>query len=153
MVDPSLNAADRALIHEARRGVLTTIDERDGRPRSVPFCFALVDGVLYSPLDEKPKAGDDPATLRRARNLRADPRATILIDRWSEDWTRLAYVELEARGDLVGPDDPTHAAAVAALRARYPQYAVQRLEDRPMLRFRIVAVIRWADVRPEPLGA
>src|SRR5262249_50796280 len=80
---------------ENRRATLTPIAARAGRPRSVPICSVVADDVIYSPLDEKPKAAAAPARLRRVRNLAADPRATILLDRWSEDWRELAWLELQ----------------------------------------------------------
>src|SRR5437660_1723483 len=106
MAEPILDEAAEALVAEARRAVLTTLDWRDGRPRSVPICFAIETGrgadgsVLFSALDEKPKAASDPHRLTRVRNLLVDPRATILVDRWDEDWSRLAFVELACLGSL-----------------------------------------------------
>jgi PPOX class probable F420-dependent enzyme len=131
------------LLAEARRAVLTTIDLDDGRPRSVPICFALSGDALWSPIDEKPKASADLRRLRRIRNLAADPRATILVDLWSETWTQLAFLELRTLGGLVESGAPGHATAVAALRARYPQYAAHRLESRPMLRFEVIGTTGW----------
>ena len=138
-----LTGPARALVAEARRAVLTTIDSRDGRPRSVPICFVVVEDVLYSALDEKPKASCDTRRLRRVRNLGADPRATILVDHWDEDWSRLAFVELQCRGTLLEPGREEHAAAVDALLAKYPPYREHRLESRPMLRFAVVDAISW----------
>src|SRR4051794_27014419 len=138
-----LTADDAPLIRDARRGTLTTISAHDGRPRSVPFCFVLVENVIWSPLDQKPKVGSDPRDLARVRNLAADPRATILVDRWDEDWTQLWFVELSCAGRLMEPGADGHASAVEALRAKYPQYAGHDLERRPMLRFEIVDVVSW----------
>jgi PPOX class probable F420-dependent enzyme len=133
---------------------LTTLDARDGRPRSVPICFVVIGDTIYSPLDDKPKAGADPQRLGRVRNLRADPRATILIDRWSEDWGELGFVELRCDGGLLAPGAERHAEAIAALRAKYPQYAEHRLDERPLLRFLPAAVTTWlADDRRSPLGS
>jgi hypothetical protein len=39
MPEPHLDETTRRLIIGARRATLTTIDARDGRPRSVPICF------------------------------------------------------------------------------------------------------------------
>ena len=152
MPDPSIvfTEAAQVLVAGARHAVLSTIDARDGRPRSVPICHVLAvpeDGgppALWSPLDEKPKAAADPRRLRRVTNLAADPRATILVDRWDEDWPRLAFVELGCLGAIVEPGGEGHAAAVDALRAKYPQYRRHRLEERPMLRFTVTAVRSWA---------
>jgi PPOX class probable F420-dependent enzyme len=104
--------------------------------------------VLYSPLDDKPKSIADPRRLRRVQNLLADPRATILIDQWSEDWSRLAYVEIACRGLLVEPGRAEHDAAIVALREKYPQYRTHRLEQRPLLRFSIGTVTAWSAAEP-----
>ena len=145
-VDPVLTVAQRAFIESARRAVLATIGNA-GRPRLVPICFALADDrpILYTPLDDKPKRTNDPLDLARVRDIGADPRVTVLVDRWDEDWTRLAWLRMEGIAELEtpGPDGPEHAAAVAALRGRYPQYASHRLEERPLIRITIVRVTEW----------
>ena len=46
---------------------------------------------------------------------------------------------------MLEPGPEGHAAAVAALRAKYPQYATHRLEGRPILRLEPARVNgRWA---------
>src|SRR5437899_3018893 len=129
-VEPVLTVAQRAFIESARRAVLATIGS-DGRPRLVPVCFSLASDlpVIYTPLDDKPKRSDDPLALARVRDIRADPRVAILVDRWDEDWQRLGWLRAEGSAAIlvaaVGPAE--HAAAVAALRSRYPQYATHGL--------------------------
>ncbi len=138
----------------ARTAALATVGP-DGRVHSVPICFVLLepagDGsrILYSPLDEKPKRVADPRQLRRVRNLSARPRASILVSHWDEDWSRLAFVDLEVTGALLEPGPGEHEAAVAALRRKYPQYETHDLESRPMLRFEIAGVVRWAGSEPD----
>jgi PPOX class probable F420-dependent enzyme len=154
MPDRRLDDSALRLLGEARRAVLSTIDAHDGRPRSVPICFAAVQGrdgavTLYSPLDEKPKSIADPRALGRVRNLQADPRATFLVDRWAENWSRLAWLQLDVDGRLVEPGEEGHAAAVQALRARYPQYRDQDLEGRPMLRLEVVSAVAWSAANAE----
>ena len=145
-VDPVLTVAQRAFIESARRAVLATIGHA-GRPRLVPICFALADDrpILYTPLDDKPKRTNDPLDLARVRDIGADPRVTVLVDRWDEDWTRLAWLRMEGIAELVTPgrDGPEYGAAVAALRGRYPQYASHRLEERPLIHIIIVRVTEW----------
>jgi coenzyme F420-0:L-glutamate ligase/coenzyme F420-1:gamma-L-glutamate ligase len=115
---------------------------------------------IYSPLDDKPKAVADPHRLARVRDVLARPEATLLIDRWSEDWDRLAWFRLDTSADLLEPSavhgaagehQREHADAVARLRAKYPQYARHRLEDRPLLRFTVERIISWAS-RPDEDG-
>jgi PPOX class probable F420-dependent enzyme len=149
--EPLLSAAQRTFLASARRAVLATIAP-DGRPRLVPICFVL-DGdppILYTPIDDKPKRDDDPLALARVRDITADPRVTVLVDRWDEDWTRLAWLRSEGRATLIEPDTGTeeHAAAVAALRLKYDQYATHRLEERPIIRIALESVVGWGP--PEP---
>ena len=147
-LDPSLSPLAWELLTATRRATLTTLDARDRRPRSVPICFVLVETTIYSALDDKPKSIQDPRLLRRVRNLEVDPRATILVDRWDEDWERLAFVEVACRGLLLPPDSDEHRTAVDALRAKYPQYRAHRLEERPLLRFAILSTTDWRAAAP-----
>ncbi len=144
--EPLLSAAQRTFLASARRAMLATIAP-DGRPRLLPICF-VVDGTqptLYSPIDDKPKRSGDPLALARVRDIAADPRVTVLVDRWDEDWTRLAWLRAEGQATLLEPGaaPKEHAMAVAALRAKYPQYAMHRLEERPLIRVPLERVIDW----------
>jgi PPOX class probable F420-dependent enzyme len=152
--EPLLSASQRAFLASARRAVMATI-AHDGRPRLVPICFVL-DGeppTLYTPIDDKPKRADDPVSLARVRDIAADPRVTVLVDRWDEDWTRLAWLRLEGRASLLDPASAPdeHARAVGALRARYRQYEGHRLEERPIIRVALERAVAWGppDAPPE----
>ncbi len=114
----------------------------DGRPHVVPICFAWRDGILYTPLDLKPKRSRDPRRLRRVRNLLANPRASVVVDRWDEDWSRLAYVLLEGEATLLEAGAERRAAE-EALVAKYPQYRGQALAGRPIIRVRADHVVTW----------
>ena len=61
--------------------------------------------------------------LARVRDMLARPAVTLLVDRWDEDWSRLGWVRIDGRAAIVEPG-PGHAAAIDALRAKYPQYAL-----------------------------
>ncbi len=151
MNDDSLDADDLALLRETRRAVLATIAP-GGSPRLVPVCFAVVErpgagAAVYLPLDDKPKRSSDVRNLARVRDVLARPRAALLVDRWDEEWTRLAWLRLEGPVRLVEPaadDLDEHRAAVEALRVRYPQYAGHRLEGRPLMRLTVERAVRWA---------
>lgn len=139
-----LTDPERSFLVAARQAVLATLAP-DGRPRLVPICFVLdeVRLVLYTPLDDKPKRDDDPLTLARVRDIRADPRVTVLVDRWEEDWTRLAWLRLHGRATLLEPGAPEHAGVVTALRAKYGQYATHRLGIRPLIRIELERAASW----------
>jgi PPOX class probable F420-dependent enzyme len=153
----ALGEAQLVLLREARRATLATIAP-DGRARLVPVCFAVAaehpDGavVLYSALDDKPKRSTDPHALARVRDIERDPRVTILVDRWSEDWSRLEWLRLEGTASLVGPPHPDHASGVRRLRTRYPQYRGQRLGERPLIRVTVDRAVGWRSGPPEPLA-
>lgn len=132
-------AADRVLLAGARRATLATIAP-DGRPRLVPVCFVVVDDVIWSPLDEKPKSVDDPRSLARVRDIERDGRVTLLVDRWSEDWAELGWLRLDGHAEVVESADP---GIIAALRTKYAQYADHDLESRPMIRITVARVARW----------
>jgi PPOX class probable F420-dependent enzyme len=140
----------RAFLDAARSATLATIAP-DGVPRLVPVCFALVEAgepVIYTPLDDKPKRAVDPRNLARVRDILARPDVSILVERWSEDWSQLGWLRILGRASLLEPDEAPaeHGAAVAALRARYPQYADHRLEDRPIIRIAVVATRSWGSL-------
>ncbi len=154
---PDISTPDdrrHSFLSAARTATLATLAP-SGRPRLVPICFVVgpdaPDGRarLYSPLDDKPKQSDDPHELARVRDILVLPEATLLIDRWAEDWTRLGWIRLDTRAEMLEPEPhelAEHAAAVDALRAKYPQYATHRLEDRPILRFTVIRSVSWGSL-------
>ena len=151
--------AEARFLAAARRAVLATTDP-GGRPRLVPVCFVLVGGgdagTIYSPLDEKPKRVADPRRLARVRDLLARPEVTLLVDRWDEDWDRLAWLRVQGRAELVevdGTESAERSAAIAALRAKYPQYVDHDLEGRPLIRIGRLSAVAWGPLDELPPGA
>ncbi|MBA2382582.1 MAG: TIGR03668 family PPOX class F420-dependent oxidoreductase [Chloroflexi bacterium] len=160
MSDISILERDaRRFLASARTATLATTGP-NGRPRLVPICFVARIGEpgaaprLYSPLDDKPKTGTDPHDLARVRDLSMRPEATLLVDRWSEDWAELGWLRLEGRAELLEPEPAERAApservlVIDALRAKYPQYMTHRLEERPILRFTIERAVAWGNLEP-----
>ena len=145
----ALSDPERRFLIAQRRVVLVTIAS-DGRPRPVPICFVLAPDapVLFTPLDDKPKRTDDPLALARVRDITADPRVTILADRWDEDWAHLAWLRAEGRASLLDRG-AEHAVAVAALRATYAQYATHALDARPLIRVELGRVTTWGALDPD----
>jgi PPOX class probable F420-dependent enzyme len=124
----------RELIDHARVGHLGLLDS-DDRPRVLPVTFAVHDGALWSAVDDKPKRvpGRD---LARVRWLRRHPAAALTVDRYSDDWTRLAWVQ--ALGDADVLDD----GALAALRAKYEPYR-KRAPGGPFIRLAPRRLVCW----------
>jgi PPOX class probable F420-dependent enzyme len=150
MTSPSiLSAEERAFVAAARTAILATTAP-SGRPRLVPICFVIEGDVVLSPLDEKPKRVVDPRTLARVRDLRTQRRVALLVHRWDEDWSRLAWLRLRGTARLLEPGEPEHAAAIVPLRAKYPQYVSQAIDVRPMLRIELDRATSWGDLGEEP---
>ena len=127
----------RALFATARVARLASVGE-DGRPHLVPIVFALDGDLLYSAVDHKPKRTQ---RLRRLANIAANPRVSLLADHYDEDWTRLWWARADGVGRVVEPAAGVeHARAVAALAARYEQYAGQPPAG-PAI---VVEVERWS---------
>src|SRR2546428_24239 len=84
------------LLRESRVARLGTAD-RAGRPLVVPVCYAFDGRACFSAIDAKRKrvAGRD---LRRVRNIEQNPHVSLVVDRYDEDWARLAWVIVDGRG-------------------------------------------------------
>jgi PPOX class probable F420-dependent enzyme len=108
----------RRRISRARVGHFATSD--GSAPSVVPVCFVLLGETLYQAIDDKPKSVN-PAQLRRVKNVRANPKAALLIDHYVEDWRRLWYVLLRGKARIVDKG-PEQQRAIVALRKKYPQY-------------------------------
>src|SRR5665648_147195 len=77
------------LLEAERVGRLGFLDD-EGAPRVLPVTFALAEGRIWTVIDQKPKRAGEPA---RVRFLRRDPRAALTVDRYSDDWEELAWVQ------------------------------------------------------------
>jgi PPOX class probable F420-dependent enzyme len=107
----------RSRVGAARVGRLATVTP-EGRPHVVPCCFALDGDVVYSAVDAKPKST---RSLQRLANLRANPAASLLVDRYDEDWSILWWVRVDGEGRIV-EDTTERDHALVALQAKYAQY-------------------------------
>jgi PPOX class probable F420-dependent enzyme len=105
--------------------------------------FVVLDEHIYVPLDEKPKRVAA-TRLRRVRNLTENPLVAFLVDDYTEDWTQLALLLIRGTGELVQPGEAGHAAAVSALREKYPQYEHMRLAERPLIRIAPTRASAWS---------
>ncbi len=137
----SLTENEVEFVHRQRVGRLATADA-DGHPHVVPICYAFDGERFYTALDEKPKrvAGKE---LRRVRNIEARHEASLVIDQYDDDWSRLGYVLVYGRADLIAPGDPLHERALALLRERYAQYHKMDLERQFVIVIMPERVVSW----------
>ena len=127
----TLTEAEVACVQAQRVARLATSDA-EGHPHLVPVCYAFDGERFYTPLDEKPKSVEA-SKLRRVRNIEARHEAALLIDQYDDDWSRLGYVLVHGRADLLSPQNPAHAHALTLLRERYVQYRSMALETRQVI--------------------
>jgi coenzyme F420-0:L-glutamate ligase / coenzyme F420-1:gamma-L-glutamate ligase len=148
VLDWSLNIQTFVQAHRVAR--LATVDAR-GQPLVLPICYVLDGETLYSPTDAKPKRVAV-QRLKRLQNIRENPRVALVIDDYSEDWGQLSYVLLYGTAEIVN-EGPELARAIAALRAKYPQYRDMPIEGNPMIAVHLTRVVSWGAVnRPRRDG-
>ena len=126
----------RELIASARVGRLGLLDEHD-LPRVLPITFALWEDAVWSAIDQKPKRAAEPARVRR---LRRRPVAALLVDRYDDDWARLAWVEL--RGTVSVLEIAQAPAALEALESKFVQYR-DEAPPGPLVRLAVENVALW----------
>ena len=131
-----------ALLRESRVARLGTADAA-GQPLVVPVCYVFDGRACFSALDAKPKRVPAGA-LRRVRNIAANPRVSLVVDRWDEDWSRLAWVIVEGRGELLTAG-AERTAAVDLLREKYAQYRALGLDRdaAPVIRITPARALAW----------
>jgi len=127
----------------AGHGILVTLDA-SGQPQPVPTCFVLdaAGRSVCVPVDlVKPKVS---TSLGRVANLKADPRASLLVEHWDhEDWSALwwARATLEFTGDFAA-HDPHVGWAVDELGDKHVQYANAPFVR--MLHFEVTHLSGWS---------
>lgn len=114
-------------------------------PHIVPIVFAVVGDVIYHAVDHKPKRT---TALKRLENLRADPRCSVLVDGYDEDWEKLWWERADGEGAVLAPG---HAEAIEALQAKYEQYR-DRPPLGPVVAIRVSRWSEWSAAAPPPGG-
>jgi PPOX class probable F420-dependent enzyme len=102
---------------KARVAILATADA-SGVPHLVPITFVVDGASVYSAVDGKPKQGRH---LRRHDNIRAQPRVSLLVENWAEDWSRLWWVRADGIAKVT-EDESTVDRVARLLQRKYQQY-------------------------------
>src|ERR1044071_6131752 len=88
--------AAAARFADAPSAVLATIDP-GGAPHLVPVVFAVSGDTIYTAVDAKRKTTQ---RLRRLANIEADPRVTLLVDHYADDWTQLWWARADGEATV-----------------------------------------------------
>ena len=126
------------LLESARSATLGTVD-RQGRPHLVPIVFAYRDGRLYTAVDHKPKST---RRLKRLANIRANPPVSVLVDHYTDDWTKLWWVRIDGEAEVI-ESGPRFREALAALAEKYRPYEI-RPPPGPVIVLTVDRVRAWS---------
>jgi PPOX class probable F420-dependent enzyme len=137
------SVAERAFLGRQRVAHLATADHA-GRPHVVPVCFVLAEQTLYVAIDEKPKRQTG-LPLKRLKNIAENPAIAVVVDHYEEDWSRLGWVMLHGRAEILA-EGIEHDTAQALLRARYPQLAGMRIAELPVIAMRVERTTSWGNL-------
>ena len=106
-----------------------------GAPHLVPVTFVLEGDTVWWAVDEKPKRS---RALARLANISAEPRVSLLVDHYDDDWDELWWVRADGVASITTAGaDADHALTMLA--ARYEPYRARPPEG-PVVR---VDVRRW----------
>ena len=120
-----------------------------GAPQLVPIVCVADAGMVYMPVDGKPKRGD---ALQRLRNVAHCSAVCLLLDHYDENWQALWWLRIDGVAEVVSyaPANAEHFARIEVLlRAKYRQYSDVAVFRTPptMLRVTPTQHTAWS-VRP-----
>lgn len=129
--------------------VLGTADG-DGVSHLVPVVFALSRGtadgadLLHIAIDGKPKRAQrqNAQSLKRLRNIAANPRVCLLVQHYEDDWTRLWWARADGAARVIEAE-LAPAGVLDALADRYPWYQ-DNPPGGPVIEVRVTAWSGWA---------
>jgi PPOX class probable F420-dependent enzyme len=137
-----MNAMDeREMRHRIKTAMvarLATVGP-DARPHIVPITFVPGDGTMYFAVDQKPKRTRN---LQRLRNIVANPRVSVLVDHYEDDWSSLWWVRVDGTARIV-EEGPEFDEAIALLSARYEQYRSNRPAG-PVVAIKVEHMTGWS---------
>ena len=115
-----------------------TVDDR-GRPHLVPIVFAYQDRCLYTAVDQKPKSTH---RLKRLRNIDANPRVSVLVDHYDDDWTRLWWIRIDGTARVI-ESGRRFEEAITLLTHKYRPYLTQPPPG-PVIEVRVETIRAWS---------
>jgi PPOX class probable F420-dependent enzyme len=108
----------RARFGQSPSATLGTVDAA-GQPHLVPVTFILSDDDhVYIAIDDKPKRSKG---LKRLRNIAANPRVSLLVSKYADDWEQLWWVRADGTAAVAEFSD-LPAGLPTAFQERYPWY-------------------------------
>jgi len=143
MVKPKDKVIEFIKSHRVAR--MATVDGL-GRPLVIPICYHFNGSSIYTPIDKKPKRAS-PRELKRVRNIIENPNVSLVIDEYYEDWTKLCYVIINGRAEIIESGEE-YQNSLRLLSEKYPQYVDMKLSglNLPVIKIVPYRIVSWGDV-------
>ena len=119
--------------------------DQNAQPHVIPICFEIGNDLnIYSAIDGKPKSGGF-NTLKRVKNIRKNPKVSVLFDKYTENWEKLAYVLI--RGEArVETDGIEREYGEGLLRDKYRQYGDYLMPGCPVIVISPKNIYSWGNI-------
>lgn len=127
----------RRRVEAARVASLGTVSG-SGRPHLVPCCFTLRASAVYTAVDGKPKST---LRLKRLANIRSNPRVSLLVHHYEEDWSLLWWIRMDGSARILEAGREREDA-LALLTDKYDHY-LQRPPPGPVIALDVDGWTGW----------
>ncbi|MGH4029838.1 TIGR03668 family PPOX class F420-dependent oxidoreductase [Actinomycetota bacterium Odt1-20B] len=125
---------------------LASTDAAD-QPHLVPATFAVRGDTVVIAVDHKPK---NTFALKRLGNIAANPRVSVLVDQYDDEWEQLWWVRADGTGRVLTADEDRREP-VLWLCDKYRQYR-ERPPEGPVISIDVQRWVGWAFAEPEQTG-
>jgi len=99
--------------------------------------------LCSSAVDAKPKGT---TRLRRLANIADNLRISLLVNEWGEERSRLRWVPVDGRAEILQPREAEAGRGIELLRDKCPQYREMGLGGQPteVIRITVERLVSWA---------
>ena len=130
---------DKLLAEAARSPVARLATTGANGVDLVPITFVMTGSTVVTAVDHKPKTT---RRLQRLDNIERDPRVTILIDHYDDDWLSLWWVRLRGIA-RVYDEGPRVVTAIEQLVAKYPRHYAHMPPAGPVIAVDVTEIRTW----------
>jgi len=138
-------------LSHARVARLATTNKKNSI-QIVPVVFASAGDRIYFVMDRKTKRkGKEP---RRIKNITETGKASLLVDKYSENWEDLFFLLLDCKAKVIGRgvEIKEKKLAAAKLKQKYPQYRdggyfPENLDQTIFVRLQPQKAVFWRNLR------
>ena len=131
---------ENVFIKNHRVARLSTVDI-SGKPHVVPIVYVFDGDVIYTPIDGKAKKKGR-KEIQRVKNIKNNSSVSVVIDDYSEEWDKLAWVQIRGDAGLIEKGDE-YEKGVGLLRKKYSQYRDDRISISMLIVIKPVKIISW----------